>query len=159
MDPLGHILQQYDNIMSGDAWYGDPVWNILEDIDAQCATAHPVAGAHSIWQLVMHMKFWEEVAVHRASAPVTPNPELNFPKTPELDGELWRKTLAEFRNSNREFREALMRVDPTKLDEKTPGGQRSFRCELTGVIQHHIYHAGQIALLKKAYTGRDGGRL
>ncbi len=42
------------------------------------------------------------------------------------------------------------------LDKNTPGGQRSFRYELVGVIEHHIYHAGQIALLKKGYSARMG---
>jgi len=152
MRELEAILSQYDDTMHGQAWYGDPVWKILDGVDAQCAAARPIKEAHSIWQLVMHMQFWETVAVQRTSAPTTPDERLNFPDTPAADEERWQETLKRFRESNREFRNAILKLDPTKLDDKTPGGKYSFRWEMCGVIQHHIYHAGQIALLKKAYA-------
>lgn len=153
MHELQRILQQYDDALSGEAWYGDPVWKILQGIDAPCAAAHPITGAHSIWQLVMHMSFWESVAVRRTSGPVVPDEKLNFPETPLANEADWQRTLSQFRDSNREFREALFRIDPANLDQCTPGGQRTFRWEWLGVIQHHIYHAGQIALLKRAFVG------
>jgi uncharacterized damage-inducible protein DinB len=152
MNELQQILEQYDQTMTGEAWYGDPVWKILEGIDAHGAAAQPIAGAHTIWQLVMHMAFWEDVATRRFSGPVTPDEAGNFPPTPELSEADWRRTLDRFRASNTEFRAALSQIDPTKLSEKTPAGQRSFRYEMVGVIQHDIYHAAQIALLKKAYA-------
>ncbi len=152
MSELQQILEQYDQTLIGEAWYGDPVWKILDGIDARCAAAQPIAGAHTIWQLVMHMAFWENIATRRFSGPVTPDEAGNFPPTPAADDAAWRKTLDEFRASNEAFRAALSQVDPTRLSENTPGGQRSFRYEMVGVVQHDIYHAAQIALLKKAYA-------
>ncbi len=153
MNELQQILERYDQTLSGDAWYGDPVWKILDGIDAHCAAAQPIPGAHTIWQLVMHMAFWEDVATRRFSGPVTPDEAGNFPPTPELSEEDWRRTLDRFRASNAEFRAALTRLDPAKLSENTPEGRRSFRYEMVGIIEHDIYHAAQIALLKKACAG------
>ncbi len=153
MSELQQLVEQYDQTMSGDAWYGEPVWKILEGIDAHRAAAAPIPGTHTIWQLVMHMAFWEGIAARRFSGPVTPEEAGNFPATPVADEEAWQKTLNSFRDSNRQFRQAISLLDSNSLDKNTPGGQRSFRYELVGVIQHHIYHAGQIALLKKAYLG------
>jgi hypothetical protein len=152
MSELDAILQQYDDTMRGDAWYGDAVGKILDGIDARCAAAQPLPAVHSIWQLVMHMEFWETVAVQRLSRKVTPDLTLNFPQTPVADEQQWKKTLERFRHSNGEFRRAISTLDPAKLDDKTPDGKYSFRWEVCGVIQHHIYHAGQISLLKKAYA-------
>lgn len=124
MNELQQILEQYNQTMTGDAWYGDPVWKILDGIDAHCAAAEPIPGVHTIWQLVMHMAFWEDVANRRFSGSVTPDEVGNFPDTPAPDEESWQGTLDRFRTSNAGFREALSRVDPGKLDEKTPGGRR-----------------------------------
>ncbi len=156
MTDLDQLIHQYDQTMSGGAWYGDPVWQILQAIDAQCAAAQPIAGAHTISQLVMHMAFWEQVATQRFSGPVTPDLTGNFPVPPPPDEAAWQKTLESFRESNREFRHVISLLDSSRLDQNTPGGDHSFRYELVGVIQHHIYHAGQIALLKKAFVG--GGK-
>jgi uncharacterized damage-inducible protein DinB len=151
---IQNIVEQYDQTMSGEAWYGDPVWKVLQGIDARRAVAQPVPGTHTIWQLVMHMAFWEQIATRRFSGPVTPEEAGNSPATPAADEAEWQKTLDAFRDSNRRFRQAMSLLDSSSLDKNTPGGQRSFRYELVGVIQHHIYHAGQIALLKRAYLGQ-----
>ena len=151
MNELQQILEQYNQILHGEPWYGDPVWKILEGVDAECAAAQTVAPAHTIWQLVMHMAFWEDIATRRLSGPVTPDESGNFPDTPAPEEQSWRRTLDQFRASNEEFRAALSQLDSAGLGDNIPGGQRSFRYEAMGVIEHHIYHGGQIALLKKAY--------
>lgn len=152
MNEIERIVERYDQTLSGDAWYGYPVWTILEGIDAQCAATELFPGTHTIWQLVMHMEFWERIAVRRLAAPVTPEEAGNFPATPAPNEAAWQKTLESFRTSNREFRQSILPLDAATLDQTTPGGQHSFRYELVGVIEHHIYHAGQIALLKKGYS-------
>ena len=73
MTEIQQLVERYEQTMSGDAWYGDPVWKILEGVDAQCAAAELLPGAHTIWQLVMHMEFWERIAAGRFSGPVTPD--------------------------------------------------------------------------------------
>ena len=158
MTEIQQLIQRYEQTLSGDAWYGFPVWQILDGIDAKCAAAELLPGTHNIWQLVMHMEFWERVAVRRFSGPASPEEKDpgNFPATPATDEVAWQKTLDSFRASNREFKQAISQLDSSILDTNTPGGQRTFRYELVGVIEHHIYHAGQIALLKKAYAASQG---
>jgi hypothetical protein len=105
------------------------------------------------------MMFWEGVAVQRAAGPVTLDEQLNFPEPPAVDEQVWQKTLEDFRRSNRAFRDLLGRLDPARLDQNTPGGQKPLRVELLGIVEHHIYHAGQISLLKKAFALQPAGRL
>jgi hypothetical protein len=145
------LLDQYDRTMDGQAWYGDPVWKILDGIDAACAEAAQLPDSHTIWQLVKHMAFWEDVATRRFAGPVEPDLAANFPSTPKLGEPRWRETLEQFRSSNARFREAVSKVGSAVLDELTPDAKYTYRYEIVGVIQHHIYHIGQIAILKKAY--------
>jgi uncharacterized damage-inducible protein DinB len=150
------ILKQYDMVMHGNAWHGDPVWQILDGISAECAAQRPVADAHTIWEIVMHMMFWEkDVAKRRlCGLPAGLDETLNFPPMPPATEANWQKTLAEFRASNQELREAMSKLDAGRMDELSAAGKRTFYDEAHGVIQHNVYHAGQIALLKKGLAAK-----
>jgi hypothetical protein len=150
MSQLQRILTHYDNVLNGDPWHGDPIYRILEGISAEQAAARPLADRHTIWEIVMHMTFWEGVVTKRlAGLRAGLVEELNFPGMPNATEANWQQTLDEFRSSNRSFREALTNLDPARLDELTAAGKRTYYGEAHGIIEHHLYHLGQIALLKK----------
>jgi uncharacterized damage-inducible protein DinB len=162
MTELQRILEQYDRVMHGSAWHGDAIWKILDGISAEQAASWPIANAHSIWEIAGHMVFWEDVAAKRLAGlpagleensnfPATPEQESrNFPPAPEPTEANWRKTLDEFRASNQAFRDALQKLSPSKLDGLSAAGRHSYYGEAHGLIEHSVYHAGQIALLAKA---------
>ena len=153
MNETQRILQQHDMVMHGNAWHGDPIWQILDGITAECAAARPLADTHSIWEIVLHMTYWDGVAAQRLAGQRAEGDEaLNFPLPPEPTEANWHKTLEQFRASNQEFRAALEKLDAARVDELSAAGKRSFYDEAHGLIQHDIYHAGQIALLKKSFV-------
>ncbi len=150
MSDMERILKHYDGVLNGNAWHGDPVWQILDGISAQQAAARPLPSAHTIWEIVMHMIFWEDVVTQRlAGKRAGLVDELNFPVMPAVTEENWRRTLDDFRASNQSLRDALAKLDPAKLNELTAAGKRTYYGEAHGIIEHHVYHLGQIALLKK----------
>ena len=150
MTEVERILDQYDRAMNGDAWHGDPVWKILDGISAEQAARRVEANSHTIWELVTHMTFWETQVKRRLNnLPDRPTAELNFPATPAATVENWNSTLNELRRSNEDFRQVLAKLDPSQLDQTTSDGIKTAYVEVHGVIQHHLYHAGQIALLRK----------
>jgi uncharacterized damage-inducible protein DinB len=151
MSDVDRILAHYDQVMHGSAWHGDPVWQVLEGIPAKAAAARPLPDAHAIWEIVMHMIFWEDVVNQRlAGRRAGLIEEKNFPTMPEATEENWRRTLDELRASNQAFRDALSKLDAAKLGELSAAGKRTYYDEAHGIIEHHIYHLGQIALLKRA---------
>jgi uncharacterized damage-inducible protein DinB len=150
MSEINAMIKHYDQILSGDAWHGDPVWQILDSISAHSAAARPLPSAHTVWEIVAHMTFWEGVVTKRLQGERAGLvEELNFPPMPEITETNWHKTLDEFRASNASFRSALKQLDPSKLQQLTAAGKRTYWEEAQGIIEHHLYHAGQIALLKK----------
>jgi hypothetical protein len=49
---IGLLLKHgYD----GEPWYGTALSKLLANVTAAQAAAHPIAGAHSIWQEVLHL--------------------------------------------------------------------------------------------------------
>jgi uncharacterized damage-inducible protein DinB len=145
------ILDQYDRALHGAAWHGDAIWQILDGISAERAALRPIANAHSIWEIVEHMAFWEGVAARRLGGLCAGLEEdRNFPAASDASEVNWQKTLDQFRASNQAFREALQKLSPARLDDLSAAGKRSFYDEAHGLIEHNVYHAGQIALLAKA---------
>ncbi len=159
MTPAERLLSDYDTAISGDAWYSDSVWALLTTITPEIAAFRAAPGAHSIWELVEHMMYWENVARRRMSEPTAASEELNFPAMPDPTVENWQALLQRFRDSNRLYREALLRLDAAELDNPTPGATKSFHQLAQGIIQHHVYHAGQIAMLKRLHASASSARL
>ena len=150
------MLTQYDRVMHGNAWHGDPIWRILEGVSAEAAAYRPLAEVRTIWEIVLHMVFWEGVAARRLAGQRAGLDEaLNFPAMPSATETNWQTTLEQFRGSNEAFRKALSKLDATHVDELSAAGKRSFYDEAHGLIQHNVYHAGQIALLKKNFAAQD----
>ena len=150
MTEVARILDQYDRALSGDAWHGDNVWKILSDVSPEQAFQRPLQGAHTIWELLAHMAFWEsEVRRRLAGTAGEPDESLNYPPMPPATAENWTRQLEAFRQSNAEFHQALTQLNDSVLDEPLSAPEKSVYVEVHGVIQHHLYHAGQIAILRK----------
>jgi uncharacterized damage-inducible protein DinB len=150
MSAVTRILDHYNAVLNGEPWHGDAIWQILDGISLETAAARPRQEAHTIWEIVMHMTFWEGVAAQRLEGRRAGLvEELNFPAMPAVSEDNWQRTLQEFRASNQKLRDTLTKLDPARLDELTAAGKRTYYGEAHGVIEHTVYHAGQIALLKK----------
>ena len=52
---LRRLEEQLERTLEGGAWHGPSVLEVLEGVTAAQAAAHPIAGAHSIWELVLHL--------------------------------------------------------------------------------------------------------
>jgi uncharacterized damage-inducible protein DinB len=144
------IREQYERALNGNSWHGDNVWKTLGEVRPEQAFHRVLPDAHTIWELVAHMAFWESQVTRRLRRePELPEAELNFPRMPAATAENWQLLLEQFRRSNEEFRAALSKVQDSQLDDPLSSPEKSVYIEVHGVIQHHLYHAGQIAILRK----------
>ena len=150
MREVNRILEQYDRALHGGAWHGDSVWEILAKVPSEAAFQRLSPGSHTIWELVSHMTFWE-TAVYRRLKKLPPESEveLNFPAMPEPSVEHWAQALEQFRRSNRDFRQTVAELKESQLDHLLSPPRYTVYVEVHGVIQHNLYHAGQIALLAR----------
>ncbi len=156
MTEIDRLLDQLDRSWSGDAWHGPPLTEVLGGLTATVAAARPVAGAHTIWELALHMKTWQEVAARRLRGEqLVPSGQENFPRPPEPTEAAWGDTVRGLETARDELRKATAVLSLDVLDTPTPGTHWSSYNLLHGVIQHDLYHAGQIVLLARAFEG-DG---
>ncbi|MFY9553359.1 MAG: DinB family protein [Blastocatellia bacterium] len=151
MSEIKRISDQLKRAFEGTAWHGPSVMEVLADVTAEQAAAHPIPSAHSIWELVLHIQTWERIARRRVEEwlPIEVPDEEDWSPVGETTEHAWKNALNRLRLNHETLREVVARLDESRLSEIVPGTQYSVYFLLHGVIQHDLYHAGQIALLKK----------
>ena len=154
MNETRRIKSQIRRAFEGEAWHGPSVKELLSNVTAEQAAAHPVAGAHSIWELVLHIGAWENIARLRIKGEGrdTPTTEQDWPPVTDTSEQAWKDALEELERGNQALREEVALLDDGQLDDIIPVHNYSIYFLLHGVVQHSLYHAGQIALLKKALS-------
>ncbi|MGA7558791.1 MAG: DinB family protein [Terriglobales bacterium] len=148
------IADQLRRAFYGGAWHGDSLFETLEGVTAERAAARPVANAHTIWELVLHIAAWDGVVRRRMTGvAVAELPDKkNFPPVLDASAAAWASTLEEVRRVHEELIAAVEKFPEKSLTKPVPGkkgAHYNFYYMLHGVLQHELYHAGQIALLKK----------
>jgi uncharacterized damage-inducible protein DinB len=151
MSEIKRINDQLKRAFEGKAWHGPSVSEVLAGVTAEQAARRQVPGAHSIWEITLHIATWERVGRRRIdeSAPIDVSDDEDWPSVEDTSEEAWTSTLDELRRNHQALREAIRRLDDARLAGIVPGTIYSVYFLLHGVIQHDLYHAGQIALLKK----------
>ena len=152
MKETERIADQLSRAFAGPAWHGSSLRELLNGVTAARAAARPVAGAHSVWEVVLHIAAWDaamrrRLAGERAEIYQT---DLDWPKVFDTSETAWQQTLAQLTQAHDELRQAITELDEARLDEPILEGMPSVYVSLHGVIQHDLYHAGQIAVLLKA---------
>jgi uncharacterized damage-inducible protein DinB len=154
MSESSRLADQINRAFAGDAWHGDSLRELLNGVDAATAAAHPIEGAHSIWELVLHIAAWDDAVRRRTGGTaVTLNDEQNFPPVKDASESAWYKALDHANRTHDELVKAVADFHDSRLLEQVPGKAESyynFFYMFSGIVQHELYHAGQIALLKKA---------
>jgi uncharacterized damage-inducible protein DinB len=153
MGEIHRILDQMDRAFSGDAWHGPSLMTVLDGISAEDASKHPIRGAHSIWELVHHIGAWNTISQHRlAGETVHITPERDWPPVWEVSETAWKRAMENLVESRKRLRESVKEFSDEQLAQRATGPDYSRYVVLHGVVQHDLYHAGQIVMLKKALS-------
>ncbi|HET6957027.1 MAG TPA: DinB family protein [Vicinamibacterales bacterium] len=142
---LGNHIER---TVTGPMWHGPALLEVLDGVDAARARARPIAGAHSIWEIVKHVTAWAEIARQRihGEALGDPTAEQDWPPI----GDDWAQDLERLKESHRRLAADVRQLDDAALDARVKTLEYPVGILLDGVVEHGTYHGGQIALLKKA---------
>lgn len=149
---IARLADQLERSFRGGAWHGPSVTEALAEVTRDEAARRPIPSAHTIAEIVGHVTTWIDVARCRiACEPVDRiTPERDFPPDPAGSEEVWQATLADLEEAHKKLHALVLALGEEQLDEPVPGSDPTVRGLILGVLQHNIYHAGQIVLLRKA---------
>ena len=143
---------QLRRTLEGEAWHGPSVLQLLAGLSPAQAAAHPIAGAHSIWELVLHIASDYGLVLRRLAGDGRKLTAVeDWPPCPAATEENWQRTVRELKRLDGELRQAVRDFPAERLDDRlVPEVPYTAYTQFIGVTQHNAYHAGQIALLKRA---------
>ena len=146
------IIRNLENTLDGEPWFGRPVYAILREIDAAKAFTKPKDDAHSLADLLYHMITWAEFTLKRVEkdkrTDMATFEDIDWREIdPAIHG--WEEGLSALIATHQELIARLHTLDDRFLDDKVDFRNYNFRFLLNGLIQHNIYHLGQIAYLNK----------
>ena len=152
MNEIDRLDDQLRRSLEGEAWHGPSLLELLEDVTPDEAYAHPVPAAHSSWELVLHLTGTYGIVLRRLRgdrAQISPSED--WPAVASVAPSEWQDALGSLRRANEELRNAVRGFRAAKLDEPlVPDPPYTAYTQFIGITQHDLYHAGQIAVLKKA---------
>lgn len=152
-DPVRHVAGRLRRTFDGPMWHGPSLQEVLQGVDGEMARRRLAAGVHNIWELVRHMTVWAEIALARLDGErlAYPPPEEDWEETSgTLMTLLWDDDVAKLCAAYHTLAERVGQLSAADLLERVPEQDYSVATMLDGVIEHGVWHGGQIALLKRA---------
>jgi len=151
MSEIERITDQLRRAFEGDAWHGPSVREVLEGVTPEMAARRVIPEAHTIWEIVLHIAAWEAfVRRHLEGETLKGFTGVeDWPEVYDASPGAWRRAIDLLVQGHLALNQAFTRFPEARLNETVPDKQFPFYVLIHGAIQHDIYHAGQIALLKK----------
>jgi uncharacterized damage-inducible protein DinB len=148
---------QLQRSFEGGAWHGPALLEVLDGCTPEEAFARPIAGAHTVWEIVLHLIGTYHLVLRRLNGDAAPlSPAQDWPPAPTPTLSAWQDTVSALRRANEELRQRVLAFNPHALDAPlVPEPAFSAYTQFIGITQHDLYHAGQIVLLKRALVANQ----
>jgi uncharacterized damage-inducible protein DinB len=137
--------------VTGPMWHGSALAEVLNGVSSGVAAARPIPAAHTIWEIVLHVTAWTDIARARLRGERMSDPTASedWPPAPAASEADWQAALDRLQASHRELAHDVRHLEASRIGEKIPGLEYTVSNLLHGIVEHGTYHGGQIALLKK----------
>ena len=142
MSETTRLADQIRRAFEGEAWHGDSLLELLDGVNAKLAAAHPIEGAHSIWELVLHIAAWDGAALNRTGGTaVELHDKQNFPPVEDTSEAAWRKAMEHAKSVHNQLVTAVAASPDSRLHQQVPGKNESyynFFYLFSGIVQHEL---------------------
>ena len=147
-----YIIKSFESTLGGQPWFGRSVYDILGEVNESKANVMPAGSDHSMNVLLCHMNTWAEFvlgSLENRTADQMKTIESNDWRVIDPKVHTWKKGLEQLKSTHNKIIEILNSKDDGFLSEIVPTRKFNFRFMLNGLVQHNIYHLGQVAYIKK----------
>jgi uncharacterized damage-inducible protein DinB len=152
MTRAAKLAKHIHRTVKGPMWHGPALAQVLDGVTHEQAAARPIAGAHSIWEIVLHVSAWAEISRARIKGErlADPAPDEDWPPVAGTGTDDWQRALDRLSESHRALSAAVRELPDDTLEAQVGELGYTTSVLLRGVVEHGTYHGGQIALLKRA---------
>lgn len=148
---IDRIIQLLNAGFHGSAWHGPSVLEAVKSITPKEAS-FKTPTVHTAAELIYHITSWRIFGLKKLQGDpdyLIDDEKINFGPAAKVDQFELETLLMELSLSHDELIKELLKKDDDFLNEIVPGTEYTYYTLIHGIIQHDIYHTGQIILLKK----------
>jgi uncharacterized damage-inducible protein DinB len=153
MHETDRIADSYHAVTIKGAWYGPSLAELLAEMSPELATTPPTPGAHTISALLQHLLLWNERVRNTSSNNPMPRwqaeEEWAEPPIP------WNELVSRWSQSRELLEEKIRKFPIEDLTKQVPGRNYPYETMLHGIVEHAIYHSGQIAMILSRLRSRS----
>ena len=153
---IKNIADQFKNIHYGHNWFGQSYKVKLADLDRSHYFIRPQPDVHSVAELIAHSTAWRKDAIlkiNTGKGVLTEASEEDWPSLDQLKVKGWDAIYQEYIESIDLFASILENKEDEFLDTEYSdpefGGNYPYNFTVVGIVQHDIYHLGQLGLVAK----------
>jgi hypothetical protein len=138
----GVFARSYAGDAEGEAYHGPALRRMLDGVTPAVAAARPIASAHTIWEIVIHLAAWRELVAKALEGRKGTIAHEGWVRVRDEGAPAWREALSRLDASQHRLLRGVQALDPPRM--------RAHEERLRFLLHHDLYHAGQIGLLRKA---------
>ncbi|MCM4155151.1 DinB family protein [Gramella sp. AN32] len=156
---IEHLIASLSEIFEGEPWYGDSVMKKLENLPHSIGYKTCAPQSHSVSEIVGHLLAWKKFALEKLKGndgyDIELNSETDWPEISINTPKQWEELKRKLVSCQCGIYEQLREKGDDFLDKKVPRRKYNFDYLLYGLIQHDIYHLGQIGLIQSQIKRND----
>ncbi len=154
MSKVKSLLQKYQAVFYGEAWYGHHISKRIELLTPEIVFQKPKENLKSIAEILWHMTAWRKYIIQKLEGNsdfrIEMNTSFDWPDALETSHPSWGKIVDDFYQTQTKLEQILAQKEDSLLTQAVPGAKQfDYEFILEGIIQHDIYHLGQIVLIQK----------
>jgi len=135
----------------GPAWHGPSFMELVREVPVDLAPAKPLEHAHSIWEIALHVAAWNAAIADRLQGKtIELSAEEDWPAVRDYSEAAWAETIRTLEQSYQTLAATIGKLSDAQLSTKISNRNHDYLRTIQGIGEHCIYHAGQIAVLRKS---------
>ncbi len=149
---INHITSRLHAVAEGSPWFGLSVKEALDGIDHEQAVQR-INAQHNIAEILNHINQWKKFSLEKTAGDtqfdIVLNSDQDWKKTDRLTAREWQSLRDLYFEINADLIDAIQHVKKDWLDQTVPDRKYNFADLFHGIIDHDIYHLGQIIIIYK----------
>ena len=149
MNEKERILNEFQNIFFGNAYFGKSLFEQLEELSLWQVFASPISQSHNIFEITSHILFWlKDINSKMNGEKIKFDESKNWITNYNRDEIEWKKLLSEIKFVSQEIKKKISNFSDSDFEKQI--AEYSNYTLIIGAITHMVYHLGEISILKKA---------
>jgi uncharacterized damage-inducible protein DinB len=150
MKETKRIIHLFEKGYNGSPWIDVNLVDTLRSVTPEQALKKIKPTSNSIWEITNHIISWRKTVLKRVQGEVIKTPSHNyFIKVKSGSKADWKKTLDELAATQKDWIKFLKSFKKSKLEEVYEPNGMNYYEHIQGILQHDVYHLGQIVMLTK----------